>query len=97
LIPYGYEHGITFISTLKTENIEQKDLRSGSPWTMLLLLEGPNPDFMLGRRYASAQDYALKEVFKAGDHFNSDEEQRAIALNEFRKLNCQSIDESTDK
>lgn len=97
LILYRYEYEMTFISTLKTEKIEQKDLSSESPWTMLLLLGGPNPDFMLGRIYASAQDYALKEVFKTGDHFNSDEEQRAIALNEFRKLNCQSIGESTDK
>lgn len=97
LFLYGYEQGMTFISALQTKKIEQKDLSSESPWAMLLLLEGPNPDFMLGRIYASAQDSALKDVFKTGDHFNSDEEQRVIALNEFRKMNCQFIGESSDK
>ncbi|MNV88105.1 hypothetical protein D3C71_1822820 [compost metagenome] len=58
---------------------------------MLLLLEGPSPDFMLGRIYESAQNSALKDVYKTGDQFNSDEEQIAIAANEFRKLNCQLI------
>lgn len=91
LFLYGYEQGKTFISAVQAGKVEQKDLSSEAPWIMLLLLEGPSPDFMLGRIYASAQDSALKEVFKTGDHFNSDEEQRIIAVNEFRKLNCQLI------
>ncbi|MNB77589.1 hypothetical protein PS726_01830 [Pseudomonas fluorescens] len=91
LFLYGYEQGKTFISAVQAGKVEQKDLSSEAPWIMLLLLEGPSPDFMLGRIYESAQNSALKDVYKTGDQFNSDEEQIAIAANEFRKLNCQLI------
>lgn len=93
LFLYGYKQGMTFISALQAQKIKQKDLVSESPWIMLLLLEGPNPDFMLGRIYASAQNSALKKVFNSGDHFNSNEEQRVIAGQEFLRLGCEMVDQ----
>ena len=84
---------MTFISALQAGKIKQKDLDSESPWIMLLLLEGPNPDFMLGRIYASAQNSALKNVFNTGNHLNSGEEQRVIAVQEFLRLGCEMVGE----
>lgn len=60
---------------------------------MLLLLEGPNSDVMIGRIYASAQNSVLKNVFNAGNHFNSSEEQRIIAVQEFLRLDCEMVGE----
>lgn len=91
LFLYGYEQGKKFISAVQAKKVDQKDLSSEAPLIMLLLLQGPNPDFMLGRVFESAQDSALKEIFKTGDHFNSNEEQKAIAKNNFWNLNCQLI------
>lgn len=91
LFLYGYEQGKIFISAVQAKKVEQKDLSSEAPLIMLLLLQGPTPDFMLGRVYESAQDSALKEVFNTGEHFNSDEVQGTIAANKFRKFNCQLI------
>lgn len=93
LFLYGYQQGMTFISALQAGKIKQKDLDSESPWIMLLLLEGPNPDFMLGRIYASAQNSALKNVFNTGNHLNSGEEQRVIAVQEFLRLGCEMVGE----
>ena len=91
LFVYGYEQGKKFISAVQSKKINQKDLSSEAPLVMLLLLQGPSPDFMLGRIYESAQDSALKDVFSTGEHFNSNEEQKAIAKNKLWNLNCQLI------
>jgi hypothetical protein len=91
LFLYGFKQGKKFISAVQSKKVNQKDLSSEAPLVMLLLLEGPSPDFMLGRIYESAQDSALKDVFNTEDYFNSDEEQKTIAKNRFLKLNCQLI------
>ena len=92
LFLFGYEQGIKFIVAVQSKKVNQKDLSSEAPLIMLLLLQGPTPDFMLGRIYESAQNSALKEVYKTGEHFNSDEDQKIIANNKFEKLNCELID-----
>ena len=58
---------------------------------MLLLLQGPTPDFMLGRVYEGAMDSALKNVYKTGETFNTEGIQESIAKNEFWKRNCKLI------
>jgi hypothetical protein len=91
LFMYGYKQGLAFISALQAKKIQQSDMSSIPPVGMLWLLEGPTPDFMLGRVYEAAQDYALKDVFKTGEHVNSTEAQKTIAQNEFSKKNCRLI------
>lgn len=91
LFKFGYSHGKAFIAALQTGKIKSEDLSANAPVGVLLLLEGPTPDFMLGRIYESAQDNALKDVYRVGDHFNSDEEQELAASNKFASSNCQLI------
>ena len=94
LFTYGYKTGLSFISALQTGKIEQKDLSGEAPWLMLLLLQGPTPDFMLGRVYEAAQDEALKNVLHTAEKLNPEDIQRLIAQSEFTKRNCQLIDKA---
>lgn len=91
LFKFGYSQGKDFIAALQTGKIKRDDLSSNAPVGILFLLEGPTPDFMLGRIYESAQDNALKEIYRVGDHFNTGEEQELAASNKFASSNCQLI------
>jgi hypothetical protein len=91
LFLYGYNEGQQFIAAVKAKKIKKDDLSSEVPMIVLLLLEGPTPDFMLGRIFEAAQKSALEDVFKFGEHFNSEQEQLIAAKDKFWKLNCQLI------
>jgi hypothetical protein len=67
------------------------DLSNEVPAGVMWLMEGPTPDFILGRIYESAQSNALKNIYNVGDHFNSEEEQELAASNKFSSSNCQLI------
>lgn len=91
LFEYGYKHGLIFLKALQAGKIKREDLSKEAPIMMLLLLQGPTPDFMLGRVFDGALESALKNIYKTGDKFNSDEEQERIAKNEFWKRNCKLL------
>ena len=91
LFKYGYDQGLKFIEAIQENKVKRDDLSKESPLMMLLLLQGPTPDFMLGRVFEGALDSALKDVYKTGEQFNSDEMQETIAKNKFWKQNCQLI------
>ena len=91
LFLFGYNQGLKFIDALKEKKIKQDDLSSEVPFIMLLLLQGPTPDFMLGRVFEGAIDSALRDILKTGDILNSDEVQESLAQNKFEKCNCKLI------
>jgi len=91
LFKYGYSQGLKFIEAIQNNKVKREDLSSEAPLMMLLLLQGPTPDFMLGRVFEGALDSALKDVYKTVEQFNSDEMQETIAKNKFWKQNCQLI------
>ena len=91
LFKYGYAKGLEFIEAIQAEKVKREDLSKGTPLMMLLLLQGPTPDFMLGRVFEGALDSALEDVYKTGEQFNSDEMQKTIAENKFWNQNCQLI------
>lgn len=85
---YGYNQGRSFISALQEQKIEQEDISREVPIIMLLLLQGPSDDFMLGRVYEAAQESALEGIYVQDNiHFNADE-QKLNAENKFRRQNC---------
>jgi len=92
LFKYGYAQGLKFINAIQSEKVKREDISKSVPMMILLLLQGPTPDFMLGRVFESALDSALDDVFKTAEQFNSDEMQETIAKNKFWKQNCQLID-----
>jgi len=91
LFLYGYKEGLAFIAALQAKKVQRADLSAEAPWIMLLLLQGPTPDFMLGRVYESAQETALKNVLKTGEQLNPDDLQKAVAQNEYTKRNCRLV------
>ncbi|MCG7868778.1 MAG: hypothetical protein JAY74_20705 [Candidatus Thiodiazotropha taylori] len=91
LFMYGYAKGLVFIEAIQAEKVKREDLTKGIPIMMLLLLQGPTPDFILGRVFEAALDSALEDVYKTGEHFNSDEMVKTIAKNKYWKQNCQLI------
>lgn len=91
LFMFGYEQGKKFIGALSAQKIKQEDLESEVPLVILMLLQGPSEDFMLGKIYQTIQESALEDVLKTGDDLNSDEVQKVIAGNKFRDSNCQLI------
>jgi len=91
LFKYGYAQGLKFISTIQQNKDKREELFSETPTIMLLLLQGPTPDFMLGRVFEGAIESALKDVFKTNEQFNSGDVREIIARDKFRKKNCQLI------
>jgi len=91
LFTFGYEEGLKFIDALKSEKIKNSDLKSEVPLTVLWSLQGPTPDFMLGRVFEVAMEYALKDVYKTDGANNDEEMQKVKAEREFRKRNCKLI------
>lgn len=55
LFLFGYEQGKKFISAIQSGKIEQADLAKEAPTIMLLLLQEPSPDFMLGRMFEAVK------------------------------------------
>jgi len=92
LFTYGFEEGKAFLDALKKDKIKKEDLDSGVPMIMLLLLQGPSDDFILGRVFENAQEHALKEVYKTEPgRIQSDEERTLLARNELDRRNCALI------
>lgn len=87
----GYEQGKDFINALRTEKVEKEDVDRNVPIIVLLLLEGPNPDFMLGRIYENAQRAVLDSLGEELDEYSSETVRKATAENEFRMRNCELI------
>lgn len=87
----AYNHGKIFLEALMAKKIDEKDISAEVPMGITLFLQGPNTDFILGRIFESAQESALKEVYKTGNDFNSEELQKSIAENKYRDGNCKLL------
>lgn len=91
LFMLGYRQGQQFIAALKAEKIKREDLNREAPLVMLMLLEGPSADFMLGRVFAATQDAVMKDIYRVGEVARSQQEQMQAAKAKFGKLNCALI------
>lgn len=88
LFIFGYEQGKKFINALTAQKIKEEDIFSEVPIGVTMLLQGPSTEFILGRIHSHAEEDALKEVYKTGNNFNSNEIQKSIASNKFLDGNC---------
>lgn len=91
LFSFGYRQGQRFVSALQSGKISDKDRRDGPPIVMMLVLQGPSVDFMLGRVFESAQDYALKDVISTGGTYNPQDLQQTLARSKYQRANCALI------
>lgn len=91
LFGFGYDQGLKFIGALESGDAGAKDIPGDAPFSMLLLLQGPTPDFMLGRIFEVALRSTLENVYKTDDYYTADANQESIAAAEFWKRNCKLI------
>jgi len=61
LFLYGYEQGKAFIGAISEKNITEEEVQK-APLSILLTLQGPNPDFMLGRIYEYASESTYDSI-----------------------------------
>jgi hypothetical protein len=59
---YGLREGRAFLEAAEANKIKKEDLNSQAPVGVLMLLQGPSHDFILGRIYSFAEKNALKEI-----------------------------------
>jgi hypothetical protein len=87
LFTLGYEQGKVFIQAARSNRIDQKDINNDVPSGFLMLMQGPTPDFVLGRVFESAQENALKDVITPSSVTNK-ELKVLLAQGKFSKQNC---------
>lgn len=88
LFTYGLAQGRQFIDDLQAKRIDQAAIKSIVPVGVMLSLEGPSPDFMLGRIYADASTSALRDVHTFEGKFLDDATQATRAENKYTSQNC---------
>jgi len=91
LFDYGYAQGLKFISALEAGAAKKEDVPGVAPFSMLLLVRGPTPEFALGRIFEAALRAALEDVFASSDAYASEGIQQSAATREFWKRNCSLI------
>jgi hypothetical protein len=91
LFTYGYDSGKKFLEAIMAGKIMKEDISGTVPVVVMLLIRGPNNDFILGRIYSAAEKDVLEDVYKTGDKYNNDEIQQMHAENKYRKQNCELI------
>ena len=91
LFAFGYDQGLKFIAALESGTAKKDELTGAAPFSMLLLLQGPTPDFALGRIFEAALRSALEDVFASAESYGSARIQESIAAAEFLKRNCTLI------
>jgi len=90
LFEFGYDQGMKFIKALESGTAKKEELAGTAPISMLLL-QGPTPDFALGRIFEAALRSALEDVFTSAEAYDSEAVQESMATREFWKRNCSLV------
>lgn len=90
LFHFGYEQGKKFIDAVQAKRITPEDLDSIVPSGVLMLAQGPTPDFILGRVFESAQHNALKDVITSDSVLDKDLRQ-TLASRKYTAANCEIL------
>jgi hypothetical protein len=83
LFMLGYDKGKRFIEALNAGRIRREDVDSNVPVGLVLNLQGPTPDFMLGRIYEAAARDALDLLYR--------QKNDAAVFEAFRKSVAESV------
>lgn len=88
LFTLGYESGKEFIEAVRAGKVEDHHARQHAPIGMLLKMEGPTADFMLGRIWEAAFKNATKEAYDSYAKYSNESLRTQIARSEFERQNC---------
>ena len=85
LFKLGYDQGMLFLYSVKTDKVEGRDLASVAPWPFSVrIIDGQRPDFILGMIWEAASTGAFQYI---KDPIGSDEWRQRI-VTEFKTKNC---------
>jgi hypothetical protein len=87
LFQLGYKNGLAFIAAIQAQKIEREHITEEVPIGVMFLLEGPTPDFILGRIYEAAQGDAHNGV----DLLGAANVQKTQAQGRYDKQNCRLL------
>lgn len=88
----GYDEGKAFLNALRMNKIEQDDLNETVPMFMLMLLQGPSNDFMLGRVFEFAVDEATKNAYQVYKETSNEVLKKSTAETDFTSRNCSLLE-----
>jgi hypothetical protein len=101
LFELGVKAGRDFLGARESHQITDDDLRNEVPFFMLLVLQGPSTDFIIGRVFQFAYTRTFDEIAKhdamglpiekMSDWVTDKETQKTIAHSKFLRTNCASI------
>lgn len=101
LFGVGHRDGLEFIEAAQAHKDQQREIMDKVPLIMVWELEGPSPDFMLGRVWKATTEYVDDEI-NGRDSWNHQvkdpkapqldkELLKLTAKNRFREHNCELI------
>lgn len=90
LFTYGYEQGRVFVDRVRSGKITNEELRKSVPMGVSMYLRGPSSDFILGRIYSDAEDWALEKTASPDAEVYS-ESRRNSARSKYLAGNCALI------
>jgi hypothetical protein len=88
LFAVGLKAGHGFIDALVKSEVPREVLNSEVPWGVLTMLQGPTPDFMIGRVYENAAADASNTITKSEGKGVPSDQWKQIAANEYTRQNC---------
>lgn len=91
LFTLGYESGRKFMGAVQARKVTVQDLQSEVPSGLLMVMQGPSVDFMLGRVFESALDAATKGIFTSNGNLHSNELQKKLARTKYDEQNCRLL------
>jgi hypothetical protein len=91
LFEYGYEQGKIFVEAVFAGEVTREDIDNEVPIGVSVSLEGPTTDFMLGRIYEVAVEYASDSIWDDHDSPVDQDTRRTLAKSRFTEANCRLI------
>lgn len=64
LFNLGYKEGSSFLKAIEQNKISNADIKHTVPFIVLMSMQGPSNDFMLGRIYESIQVDVFKSIYE---------------------------------
>lgn len=100
LFKLGYDLGKVFLEAVEAGKLSREEIREAVPVGVLLRLQGPTVDFMLGRIHAGAEEDAHDSIVKTdsnggmlplGKWIMNEEAQRTRASTNYLEGNCELL------
>lgn len=97
LFEFAMEQGTRFVDAVKAGEVSKEDMDAEVPMAVLWVLEGPSTDFVLGRMYESASDYASDKLRNEDNSIAQNDVRETRAENRYHERNCALLGKSSSE